>query len=46
MSGGPERIPVVVEKDHDAIATRVAGRIAEIVRERAGGRGAVLGLAS
>ena len=46
MSGGPERLPVVVEKDHDAIATRVAGRIAEIVRERAAGRGAVLGLAT
>jgi glucosamine-6-phosphate deaminase len=47
MSGDPERIPVVIESEHEAIARRVAGRIAEIVRERAGeGRRAVLGLAT
>lgn len=42
-----ERIPVTVFPDHEAIARDVAGRIADLVRERAGeGRHAVLGLAT
>ena len=42
-----ERIPVRIAADHEAIARAVAGRIAEIVRERAArGERAVLGLAT
>jgi len=42
-----EHIPVRVMKDHDAIAAEVAGRIAALIRQRAGeGRNAVLGLAT
>ena len=42
-----ERIPVRVLPDHDSIAAEVAGRIATLIRERAGeGRHAVLGLAT
>ena len=47
MRQGPERIPVVVVETYEAIAHRIAGRIAEIVRTaRQGGRNAVLGLAT
>lgn len=42
-----ERIPVVVMPDHDSVAVAVAGRMAELIRERASeGRTAVLGLAT
>ncbi|HKJ03345.1 MAG TPA: glucosamine-6-phosphate deaminase, partial [Longimicrobiales bacterium] len=42
-----ERIPVRLLPDHEAIATEVAGRIAELVRLRAAqGKVAVLGLAT
>jgi len=40
---GPERIPTVIEGEHQDIARRIAARIAEIARE---GRFAVLGLAT
>ena len=44
---GPERIPVVVADEYDAIAKRIAGRIAEIIRDRnRAGKSAVLGLAT
>jgi len=44
---GPERIPTVIEGEHQDIARRIAARIAEIIRERAReGRFAVLGLAT
>ncbi len=44
---GPERIPTVVADAYDAIARRIAARIAEIIRERnAAGKSAVLGLAT
>ena len=42
-----ERIPVRVMPDHDSLAAEVAGRIAELIRERSReGRHAVLGLAT
>ncbi|HET8654450.1 MAG TPA: glucosamine-6-phosphate deaminase [Longimicrobiaceae bacterium] len=42
-----EHIPVVVVEDYDEIARRIAGRIAEIMREKeARGERAVLGLAT
>ena len=42
-----ECIPVVIVREYDEIARRIAARIAEIIRERAGqGRPAVLGLAT
>ena len=44
---GPERIPVVISPTHDDIARTIAGRIAELVRERhRAERGATLGLAT
>jgi glucosamine-6-phosphate deaminase len=44
---GPERIPVVVEDTHDAIARDLAARIAELIRKRKRARRkAVLGLAT
>jgi glucosamine-6-phosphate deaminase len=44
---GPERIPTVVAEDYDAIARRIAARVAEIIRDRnAAGKPAVLGLAT
>ena len=44
---GPERIPTVVADEHGDIARRIAGRIAEIVRDRnRARRSAVLGLAT
>ncbi len=44
---GPERVPVFVAESHEEIAHTLAGRIAEIVRERASaGERAVLGLAT
>ena len=44
---GPERIPVIVEDSHDEIARTVAGRIADLIRERRRARRkAVLGLAT
>jgi glucosamine-6-phosphate deaminase len=47
MSETPERIPVVVTSSHDEVATRIARRMAEIIRARAEeGRAAVLGLAT
>jgi glucosamine-6-phosphate deaminase len=47
MREGPERIPVVVEESYDAIARRVAARMAEVLRaRRRAGRAAVLGLAT
>ncbi len=47
MSETPERMPVVVTASHDEAATRIALRIAEIIRARAEeGRAAVLGLAT
>src|SRR5215470_8264926 len=47
MREGPERIPVVVAESYDLLAKRIAGRIAEIISERAReGRHAVLGLAT
>ena len=47
MPETPERIPVVVTASHDEVATRIARRIAEIIRARAEeGRAAVLGLAT
>jgi glucosamine-6-phosphate deaminase len=47
MREGPERIPVVVAKAYDDLARRIAKRMAEIIRARAGaGRSAVLGLAT
>ncbi len=46
-SEGPERIPTVIADEYDAIARRIAGRMAEIIRERNGaGKHAVLGLAT
>ena len=42
-----ERIPTVIVHDHEAIARIVAGRIANLIRERAAdGRQLVLGLAT
>ena len=42
-----ERIPVRVMPDHDSLAAEVAGRIAQLIRERSReGRHAVLGLAT
>ncbi|HET7321232.1 MAG TPA: glucosamine-6-phosphate deaminase, partial [Longimicrobiaceae bacterium] len=42
-----ERIPVVIVEEYDEIARRVAGRIAEIIREKEGrGERPVLGLAT
>ena len=42
-----ERIPVRIMPDHDSLAGEVAGRVAELIRERSrGGRHAVLGLAT
>ena len=42
-----ERIPVRIMPDHDSLAAEVAGRVAELIRERSrGGRHAVLGLAT
>ncbi len=42
-----ERIPVRVMPDHDSLAAEVAGRIADLIRERSRqGRRAVLGLAT
>ncbi len=47
MVDNPERIPVIVVESYDAIATRVARRIAEIIRDRHDtGRIPVLGLAT
>src|SRR5437773_2050841 len=47
MRENPERIPVVVAQTYDDLARRIARRMAEVIRERAGGgRGAVLGLAT
>lgn len=47
MDDNPERIPVIVTESYDAIATRVARRIAEIIRDRRDtGRVPVLGLAT
>jgi glucosamine-6-phosphate deaminase len=47
VSTGSERIPVVVLDDHAEIARRIAGRIADLIGERArAGRHAVLGLAT
>src|SRR5882672_10638037 len=44
---GPERIPILVAETYDAIARRIAERIAEIVRDRRrAGTRAVLGLAT
>ena len=44
---GPERIPTVVSDEYDDIARRIAGRMAELVRDRNGaGRSTVLGLAT
>jgi glucosamine-6-phosphate deaminase len=44
---GPERIPTVVGDEYDDIARRIAGRMAEIIRDRSrAGRHAVLGLAT
>ena len=44
---GPEKIPVVIMKDHDAVSLAIADRIADLVRKRGHeGRGAVLGLAT
>ncbi len=46
-SEGPERIPTVIADEYDAIARRIAGRMAEIIRGRNGaGKHAVLGLAT
>src|SRR6266581_4594614 len=43
----PEQIPVVVQDAYDDIARRLAGRVAEVIRERQDqGRKAVLGLAT
>jgi glucosamine-6-phosphate deaminase len=42
-----ERIRTIIAGDHDDIATLIAGRIAELIRERGGtGQRAVLGLAT
>ena len=47
MREAPERIPVIVEESYDILARRIAGRMAEVIRERqASGRRAVLGLAT
>jgi len=47
MPETPERIPVVVTTSHDEVATRIARRMAEIIRARSEeGRAAVLGLAT
>src|SRR5439155_7844055 len=47
MRENPERIPVVVAESYEAIACRVARRIAGIIRDRrATGRNVVLGLAT
>jgi glucosamine-6-phosphate deaminase len=44
---GPERIRTIVTEDYDAIAQRIAARLAEIIRDRnAAGKSAVLGLAT
>jgi glucosamine-6-phosphate deaminase len=43
----PERIPTVIAAEHDELARRIAGRIAELVRGRnAAGKPTVLGLAT
>ncbi len=42
-----EKLPVVIAEEYDEIARIIAGRIADLIRERAGeGRTAVLGLAT
>src|SRR5262245_8135146 len=47
MRDGPERLSVVVAETYDEIACDIAGRIAELIRERsASGRDTVLGLAT
>jgi len=47
MRDGPERLPVVVAETYDEIASDIAGRIAELIRERnTAGRDTVLGLAT
>ena len=47
QSARRERIPVRIMPDHDSLAAEVAGRVAELIRERSrGGRHAVLGLAT
>jgi glucosamine-6-phosphate deaminase len=44
---GPERIPTVVADEYDELARRIAGRMAEVIRDRnRAGRHAVLGLAT
>jgi glucosamine-6-phosphate deaminase len=44
---GPERIPIVIAEEYDAIAKRIAARIAELIRDRnRAGQAAVLGLAT
>jgi glucosamine-6-phosphate deaminase len=44
---GPERIPTVVAEEYDDVARRIAGRMAEVIRDRhRAGRNAVLGLAT
>ena len=46
-AAGPERIPTVIADEYDAIARRIAARIAELIRERnRAGRPTVLGLAT
>lgn len=46
-SGGPERVPVRIMQDHEAVSLAVAHRIADLIRERKSeGRSAVLGLAT
>ena len=46
-TGAHERIPVVIVDEYEQIATLIAARIAELIRERnAEGRPAVLGLAT
>ena len=47
VAQGPERIPTVVADEYDDIARRIAGRMAELIRERnRAGRNTVLGLAT
>ena len=47
VADGPERIPIVVAEAYDDLARRIAGRIAQVVRERdRAGKSAVLGLAT
>ena len=44
---GPERIPTVIADEYDDLARRIAGRMAEIIRDRnRAGRHTVLGLAT